>query len=1106
MYWDHAWRGLLILVLVARFASAADSPGADESFEKEVRPLLVERCFKCHGAEAKKPKGGLRLTSRASLLRGGDIGPPAVQGNPDERLIVKEIQYRDDPKMPPDAKLSDKQIEVLTRWVAQGMPWPEPKVAAAPAPAAGQAFRISDEQRRFWSFQPVRHTEPPAVKNRAWPRSEIDRFLLAAMEAKNVPPARPADKQTLIRRATFDLTGLPPAPKEIQAFLADESPDAFAKVVDRLLSSTEYGERWARHWLDLVRYADSLDARGVGGEGDIREAWRYRDWVVDALNADMPYDEFVRNQIAGDLLPAPNGSTGDDVFNTAGTIASTMLAIGNWGNGDADKDKILTDIADDQLDVTSRTFLGLTIACARCHDHKFDPISQRDYYGLAGIFFSTHILAKLTPKGAGENIQSIPLASKAELKRRQQYTERIAELEKKQAAAREQAARVLAHELRPAAGRYLMAVWEYQTRAPEKSSVSLDDFARERGLAAFAFRQWLDRLGLSDSKPMTVPLRDIVNTPGVQVWRGRGDTPSVTANTSEKPITILTFTLPPRSISVHPGPSSAVIVGWRSPIAGKVRVTGRVADGDAAGGDGVAWSLEYRNAILARPLAFGDIPNGGAMAFGQGQGADTLASIDVKADDWLRLVILPKTAHTCDTTTIDLVISAWDGSATWDVTRDCSSDLLAGNPHADRLGHDAVWRFDESARTRSADAELDRLLLGWRKAVAEGGDRAVAERAAQEFSKLFVLEDRRSPFWADDPADDSAFPADARATLTQLASELDQLKRSPPAPLMFANAAQDGGVPESPHSGTHDVKIHHRGRYDRLGELAPRRFPEILAGNQSPPIREGSGRLELAAWLTRPDNPLTARVIVNRIWQHHFGAGIVRTPSNFGKLDDRPAHPELLDWLAWRFVQDGWSIKALHRRILLSAAYRQSSSPAPEALRLDADNRLFSRMSRSRLEAEGIRDTLLAVSGRLDRTRGGPSLRDFSSPRRTLYIMTIRSTPIPFSPLFDAADSTALVDTRTSSTVAPQSLFLMNNPFVLEQSRGLAERVAAEAPGSLEGRIAWLYERLYGRPPSGEESRLGSELLGKASPRSSNEALVAYCQVLLCANEFIYVD
>jgi hypothetical protein len=734
---------LAVVLLTVSFVRA-DLSTAEEFFEKEVRPLLVEHCQKCHGDN--KPKGGLRLTSRAAVLQGGDSGPAAVAGKPDSSLLIQAVRYNDTPQMPPRRKLSDRQIAILTRWVQLGLPWPQRTGKATTE--RNETFQITDEQRRFWSFQPLKAVTPPAVRDTAWVKSAIDRSILAALEAKGLRPAKPADKRTLLRRATFDLTGLPPTPEEIEAFLRDNKPDAFARVVDRLLASPAYGERWGRHWLDLVRYTDSFDARGLGGEMDCAEAWRYRDWVVQAFNRDLPYDQFLTDQIAGDLVSSPGG------INRDGIIATGFLALGNWGGGDADKEKLLTDIADDQVDVVSRTFLGLTMACARCHDHKFDPISTADYYALAGIFFSTHILANVGPKTNGPPMLRIPLLPSAEVE---------------------------------------------------------------------------------------------------------------------------------------------------------------------------------------------------------------------------------------------------------------------------------------------------------------------AYKKAKK-------------------------------------------------PIPYANGAQEGGVPGSPHAGTHDVRIHIRGRYDRLGPLVPRRFPEILAGREQKPITNGSGRLDLARWLTRPDHPLTARVMVNRIWQHHFGEGIVRTPSNFGKLGQPPTHPELLDWLALQFVRSGWSIKQMHRLILSSATYQQSSEAMPPLYppqnkgnkgEGDPDNLLFGRMNRRRLEAEALRDSLLAVSGRLDRTMGGPAVRDFAVPRRTLYLMTIRSDRSGFGPLFDAADPTAPVEKRTVSTVAPQALFLMNNPFVLAQAQALAKRILAASTND-RARLEYAYILLYGRPPTAEEVHIGLDFLHRAG--ESERGWVEYGQVLLCANEFSYVD
>jgi hypothetical protein len=1082
---------MLLVLAVALSAPAAAPPTAgDEFFEKEVRPLLVERCIKCHGGD--KTRGSLKLTSRDAVLQGGDTGPAAVPGKPDDSLLIQLVRRTDKMKMPKDKQLPDREIAVLTRWVEMGLPYP----AAAATLVAG--FHITDEQRHFWAFQPVKVAPAPAVKNKAWPRSDLDRYILAALEAKGLKPAKATGKRTLLRRATFDLTGLPPTPEEMDAFLKNESPDAFAKVVDRLLASPAYGERWGRHWLDLVRYTDSFDARlNAGNEMDCGDAWRYRDWVIDAFNRDMPYDQFVRDQIAGDLVPGKEG------FNRSGVIATSFLALGNWGGGDADKDKLLTDIADDQVDVTSRTFLGLTVACARCHDHKFDPISQADYYALGGIFFSTHILPDVGPKTNGPPMLRIPLLSAAELAKRAERQQRLAELEKQLKVEREKIYQEYAKSQLSETAKYLTAVWEYRNASADSSALPLGDFAAGKKLHTYALRQWIDYLGGGDYKLMTKAVRDMAGKPGVLGWRGEPDCPNVIANSTDQEVAIQTFKLPAKSVSVHPGPNNGVAVGWRSPVKGTVCVTGGVTDADPAGGDGIAWIIDLRKGAGCRELAAGDFPNGGAQRFDQGKNGQRLTAVEVEPGDRVELLVLPKANHTCDTTTVDLTIALADGTKAWNLARDVVSDLHQngkGNPHGDRYGNAAVWHFWDMADSRRAMRAADPGLNAWDNAAA-GTDRGAVEQAAREFQKHFTLTDARSPFWIKNADDENTLPADVRAGLARLESDFNALKKVRESPIEYANGAQEGGVPGSPHAGVHDVHIHFRGRYDRLGELVPRRFPEILTGTNQKPITSGSGRLQLAEWLTRGDNSLTARVMVNRIWQQHFGEGIVSTPSNFGKLGGRPSNPELLDYLADRFVQSGWSIKVMHRLLMLSATYQQSCEN--ERSNADPENRLLYRMNRRRLEAEGVRDSLLAVAGRLDRTTGGPALRDFNAPRRTVYLMTIRSDRSGFGPLFDVADSTAPVDKRTVSTVAPQALFLMNHPFILEQTKALAKRITAGDKDD-RARIQRAYTLLYGRPALDDEVKVGLDFVNRGG--GAEKAWQEYCQVLLCANEFIYVD
>ena len=1054
----------------------------DDAFERQIRPILAERCLKCHGED--KPKGGLRLTSRGSILKGGDSGPSAVAGKSAESALIQALHYVDDPKMPPTGKLPDAEIATLSRWVDAGMPWPE---AAAPKPEpAGKPYTITEEQRQFWSFRPIGEPKPPKVVDESWPRRDLDRFILARLEAAGLKPAPPADKRTLIRRATFDLTGLPPTPGEIAAFLADDTPASFGKVLDRLLASPRYGERWGRHWLDVVRYADSRDARGVGGDADIGEAWRYRDWVVKAFNDDRPYDRMIVDQIAGDLLP----DNPDGTFNAEGLVATGLLAIGEWGAGDADKEKMITDIVDDQVDVVGRAFMGLTVACARCHDHKFDPIPTADYYAMAGMFFSTHIIPGPGDKSAGSPMLRTPIASKAQLAAVERHRKRTAEVDKAITAEADARSAELAARLLPSTSALILAAWDRQSSAATST------------LPEFAVRRWSTALGLSaEGRPVAGSTANLFGIGGVTGWSDAADGPSMTINANPKDLSVVTFTLPAHSVSVHPSPTKAAVVAWRSPIGGTIAVEGVLADSDPNCGDGVAWAVSWCRGLSARPLAAGDLANGGRQDLKQGGGGDRLARVEVRPGDVIRLAVAPKDSYSCDTTHVRLKIKATDGP-TWDL----ADDLTAGgldNPHPDRQGHPAVWTFAEgdpgAGRQDLPTAEYRALT----EAVA-GGDRAAIEAVARGVQAEVDRPGSRLAAALIAPggplrASATELPAEAGSNLARLRAERDQLRSTVPAPFPVALAAQDGGVPRSGTEAIGDARVHVRGSYRRLGEVVPRRFPRVVAGDAQPPITSGSGRLELARWVARPDHPLTPRVMVNRIWQHHLGEGIVRTPSNYGKLGERPSHPELLDHLARKFVDGGWSIKAMHREIMLSSTYQQSSTSASESRRLDPDNRLYGRANRRRLEAEAIRDALLSASGRLDPTMGGPSTRDFAGPRRTLYFMTIRSDRSSFGPLFDAADAAAVVDRRTSSTVAPQALFLLNNPFAVDQAAALGKRVSS-LPGDDRSRIAAAYEILYARPPTGAEVAVGLDLLGDARDWSS------YCHMLLCANEMIYID
>ncbi|MCG3195756.1 MAG: hypothetical protein GHCLOJNM_00223 [bacterium] len=1085
-----------------------------EFFEKRVRPVLADNCFQCHGPE--KQKGGLRLDGPEGLRDGGKSGPPILPGDPENSLLVRAIRYTDPAlQMPPSGKLEEGKIADLVEWIRRGAPYP------SPPPNGKRSLRLSvEEARQTWPYTPPKEPMPPEVRDVTWVANPIDRFILSKLENKGLHPAPPADKRTLLRRVTFDLTGLPPTPEEMEGFLADSSPGAFEKVVERLLASTHYGERWGRHWLDVVRYTDSFDSRATA-EQDVTESHRYRDWVVDAYNRDMPYDQFLSYQIAGDLIPTEGPDPG---FNREGIIATGLLAIGNWPGGDADKEKMVTDIVDDQIDVVMRGMLGVTFTCARCHDHKFDPFSMSDYYSLAGVFFSSHILPGPGKKTEGSPVLKIPLLSKGELAAREQETARVTELQGQIQSLVEGQKAELARARLPETGKYLLAAWRCREAGMEASA-----FASKEDLDPRLLEGWLGYLGFTRHPLLPKKVQNLHNLVGLSAWIAEETLPAVVANSLDKPLEYLTVIQPARSLVVHPGPEEAVGVAWRSPVSATVAVNGSVADADSKGGDGIEWRLVVETQEKDIPLAEGLIENGASQSFSEGkqhERGDGPALVTVRVGDTLLLSVGPRGNHGFDSTTVELEVHEVGGEGrTWSLAADLVSDLLAGNPHSDRLGNPAVWRFLGLGKDKRTEPEI---LVRWKKAIGELAldqtpvDNAarMIEEAASRIQKAIdsaaVAPDQDTPdsklvqelLSSSGPfsaiVEESLFSEDAKGRLASLREELRALEGKSRAPIEYAVGIQEGGVPDTVHAGVHDVAVHKRGRYDNLGEVAPRGFPEALRTGNEDPIREGSGRRELARWVASSSNPLTARVLVNRLWQRHFGEGIVRTPGNFGKMGEPPTHPELLDWLAIRFVRSGWSIKAMHRLMLLSSTYRQSSAPSPELLAADPDNRWFGGMNRRRLEAEAIRDSLLAVSGRLEPAFGGPPVADLAAPRRTLYVKTVRSDRATYGALFDAADPTAIVDRRTESTVAPQALFLLNNSLPLQLTQELAERMLGTPAANTSERIARLYWLLYGRPPTAEEVELGIGFLENGP--TSRRIWAEYCQVLLCANEFVYVD
>ncbi len=791
---------------------AADAPDAAQLafFEKNIRPVLAEKCYKCHSADAEKVKGGLLLDTREGIREGGDSGHAVVPGNVAESLLIKALRYTDkDTAMPPQksgGKLADTVIADFEKWVKIGAPDPRDGTGAK---VAKKAIDF-EEARKFWAFQAPRAVPAPEVKNGAWPRTDIDRFILAGLEAKNLKPVADADPRVLIRRLTFDLIGLPPSPLEVETFVAESTRDpqsAIRNAADRLLASPQFGERWGRHWLDVARFAESS---GKERNYTFPEAWRYRDWVIGALNADEPYDQFIREQIAGDLLPSKDGAERD-----AHVVATGFLALGPKGLNEKNREQFRMDVIDEQIDATSRAVLGLTVACARCHDHKFDPVPQKDYYALAGIFRST-------------------------------------------------------------------------------------------------------------------------------------DTFFGTAS---------------------------------------------------AGG-------KNKNGTALLPLA-------GSTA--------------------------PTTVGTTARTGL--------------------ANFLAKNP-------------DKAKKFKNLPPDRKQRLI--------------------------------ARFANDNPAA-AETPAPARAE--------------------HAMGVRDGNAA--------DARVLVRGEIDQPGDRVARGFVSVLGSAPATALpTSASGRAELADWLVAKTNPLTARVAVNRIWLHLFGDGLVTTPDNFGATGTTPSHPELLDALALKFMADGWSVKSLIRTIVLSRSYQLSSAWDKKNYDGDPDNVQLWRASPRRLDAEAIRDAMLAASGTIQLTAPTgsvvanigdgyigkgirPEVFDITANYRSVYLPIVRDFVPDALGIFDFAEPSLVVAARDVTNVPSQALYLMNNAFVIQQSQAMAKRIVA-TPLDYAKRIALAYQLTLSRPPTeAERARADAYLRTEARglipaksgsiPEASLTSWSTFCQALFACAEFRYL-
>jgi hypothetical protein len=1125
-------------------ATRAEAAGrADElaKFEKRIRPLLIARCGKCHSGKA--PKAGLDLLDVKRLMAGGRSGPVIVPGNATGSRLVQAVRRTGRGRMPPDKPLLDSQIVDLVTWVRNG--------AVVSGPLSGDrrrgGDRITEGDREWWSFRPVVAVPVPGSDSPdRWSRSPIDRFVLARLVEEGLRPSEPADRRTLLRRATFDLWGVPPTPEEVEAFLRDRSPEAFARVVDRLLASPRYGERWGRHWLDVVRYADT---NGGGFDYVYPNAWRYRDYVIASLNRDLPYNRFLVEQIAGDLLPPAD----DDETAIARLVATGFLTLAPKGLGMQDKELMAMDVVDDQIDVVGRALMGLTFSCARCHDHKFDPLLMTDYYALAGIFRSTVSLTKFdkNPSGWPERPVEAPSVKRARLEHKRRVSENTTAID----------GIVSVH------NRQL--VQDARRRLVEYLFVAAAVYHAGEGKSAVA--HWpFDSISGATVSATAGPVGRLSNT------SGKADGPRPLLVDDGKIGKALRFSGQGAIVDVKPGQLDVVSLGKTGDFS--VSLWLRAPSGyKPATADSIV-SAKYKSSmwfIALRPGGFNGIYlrhyNGKAavdikpstdqlprltdggwhhVAFTSDRDGSGLVYLDGQPSGRTGIKPVSGTADYSKPESLRIGASTngfrgdLDDVALWDRVLEPAEigELF-------RLGGRKESPVDVAAiqrrRVTSDGRPSIKDLLGKHRVVPSLARRLARElnaSAGREESPLFRLTVRRpvsleevsklvdleSPALAKRldakttplvPGTDAAgfYPDAVRGKLENLQKTARQLSGVRfPKPGM-AMVAFDAGTPA-------DIAVHVAGSTKQLGAVVPRGFPRVLGG-PGPVIGSGnSGRLELARWLTRPGHPLTARVMVNRLWQWHFGEGLVRTPDNFGQLGEEPTHPRLLDWLAATFVGDGWSLKRLHRRIMLSSVYRQASTARPDSIVVDGDNRWLWRMNRRRLEAEPFRDAMLSVSGHIDPALYGTfqtwktgdfSINDtnqeiakFQTRRRSVYLPVVRTSLHEMMELFDVGDPNSITSRRSATTVAHQALFLMNSPFVQARSRGLAARVIAEVSRESE-RIERAWMLVLSRLPRPAERTRAVEYLAAARKQNGGDDQLAWASLawaLFSLNEFLYVD
>lgn len=1042
------------LAFLAFALSVFTARASDDSFffEKSVRPVLATNCYSCHGPD--KQFAGLRLDSRERLLKGGESGPAAIPGKPDDSLLIKAVRHQG-PKMPLGGKLSAQDIAALEEWVLKGLPWPEEKGPVKPAAASDLYQKLI---REYWAFQPVRAVRPP--RNDANP---IDAFVRLKLEQAGLKPAPPAHPRDLVRRLANVLTGLPPEQNEVQALLDHYSPAAYEAYVDHLLASPHFGEEWARHWMDVVRYAETY---GYEWNYEIHGAWRYRDYLIRAFNSDVPYDQFVREHIAGDLLAKPrtrdNGKWNESVIGTA------FFRLGEMGHDDCIQFRELrTDVVDNQIDTLTKAFQGLTVSCARCHDHKIDPIPTEDYYALYGILNSSRPVTRtLNLQGPGEASRSRLLQLKAQIRTElaDAWLKEASTLGRQLAAAlawRQDAkdGAQLAAGLDPlriglwlklfdrkadlddplypvaqiAAAKNWQETWEGLAKQYEKETAEREQYNRTKFVSMGSFAKelppgWsIDGLGLRGGPSASGDFA--VATEGYQAVAGVFPAGMFTNLLSDRMNGVLRSPLLPRNKKFI----SLQVLG------GKIGAQRTVVDDCVIGEEHQILDTPDLKWITISTKSDQQLP--------------VYVELNTKSDN-PRLPERPEKFK--NLTDADLV----SPRSYFGITRACLHDEKI-TPKAD-LGHmKRLWEGSPPANPLDLAQRLQKIvrdvLTAWREGRASEEDVVWLDWLLREQ----VLSNSRN--------------------LTPVLRALTDRYRAAEAGLDAPEVVYSMGD----FDPGRDNPIFTGGEAHNLGRPAPRHFLTLMPAELRQVGTGQSGRRELAEAIASPRNPLTARVMVNRVWHYVFGRGMVATTDNFGRYGDQPANQELLDFLAARFVEDGWSVKKLIRLMVTSQTFRQSSEADPATLKADPQNLQWGWYPVRRLEAESIRDSILAVSGRLDGTLYGPSVephrsepqeyrRLFQGPldgngRRSIYLKITRMEGPRFLELFDLPAPLQTRGNRDVTNVPSQSLALLNEPFVIGQARFWAEQLVATKDDALDARLSAMFLRAFARPPSAEE-------------------------------------